>query len=109
VTGGGSGGFTMDPDAVRHGAVSFGPAADDMTTAATTLQNVISSLGECWGTDESGKQFAQDYSPAAQNAVQAFGQLAQGLQNIQKNLSGIADGTTGTDGQNAQNLSASGQ
>lgn len=109
MTGGGSGGFTMDPDAVQHGATSFGPAADEMTTAGSTLQNAVNSIGACWGNDDSGKQFSQDYLPAAQNALQAFGQLSQGLQNIQKNLSSIADGTAGTDGTNAQNISAQGQ
>jgi uncharacterized protein YukE len=99
----------MDPDAVRDGATKFGPAADQLTDAGAALQTVVDSLGQCWGTDDSGKQFAKDYVPAAQQAMQAFGQLSQALLTVQQKLSAVADSQQGTDSAAAQNISSQGR
>jgi uncharacterized protein YukE len=100
---------TMDPDVVRDGATKFAPAADQLTAAGSALQSAVNSLGQCWGADESGHQFAHDYVPAAQQAMQAFGQLAQALLTVRQNLSGIADAQQGTDTAAAQNISSQGR
>ena len=105
----GTGGVRMDPGVVRDSAAKFGPAGDDLNTADTALQQVINSVGQCWGGDESGQQFAKDYVPAAQQAVQAFGQLAQAMRGIQQNLTTVANSTQGTDTSSAQGISSAGQ
>jgi uncharacterized protein YukE len=108
MTGGGTR-VTMDPDVVRDGATKLGPAADQLTAAGRALQTAVDSLGQCWGTDESGNQFAHEYVPAAQQATQAFGQLAQALLSVQKELSAVADTQQNTDAANAQNITSQGR
>jgi uncharacterized protein YukE len=79
-------GYTMDPDAVKDGAGKFGPVADQLDDATTALTNAIHSLGNCWGDDDSGKEFAKDYVPGSQQAVDAFGSLAESIRGMQKNI-----------------------
>jgi uncharacterized protein YukE len=79
-------GFTVDPEFVRNGASKLSIAADQLADAGAALQAALAAQGECWGNDESGKEFAKDYVPGSKNAGEAFGSLADGLRALQKNI-----------------------
>jgi hypothetical protein len=87
----GAGGFTADPDAVMTGATGLKNAAEQLEDARKELQNALAAQGECWGNDDSGKEFAKDYVPGSQGAAQAFGSLVEGLRyaNVEKAMTTI--------------------
>jgi uncharacterized protein YukE len=82
----GAGGFTADPESVMTGATGLKIAADQLEDAGKELQAALAAQGECWGTDDSGKEFAKDYVPGAQGAADAFGSLVEGLRGLYKNV-----------------------
>jgi hypothetical protein len=82
----GAGGFTADPDAVMTGATGLKTAADQLEDARKELQNALAAQGECWGNDDSGKEFAKDYVPGSQGAAEAFGSLVEGLRGMYANV-----------------------
>ncbi|GAA4550627.1 WXG100 family type VII secretion target [Amycolatopsis samaneae] len=79
-------GFTADPEAVKSAAGGLEVAADNLEDAAKELQSALSAQGECWGDDDSGKEFAKDYVPGAQGAVEGFGNLVEGLRGLYRNV-----------------------
>ncbi|WP_246256813.1 WXG100 family type VII secretion target [Amycolatopsis anabasis] len=101
-------GFTMDPDAVKTGAGRFGPVVDGLNAAKRELESALQAAGECWGGDESGKEFAKDYVPGAQQAVEAFGTLAQGVAGLRKNVESGAEGHDARNAEAMKNISSKG-
>lgn len=99
-------GFEVQPDRLRAGATGFGGAGDAMSTAGTTLGSALDAQGECWGGDESGQTFAEDYVPNAQSVREAFGTLAEALQAIKTALDESANSYEGTDDTSAQGYRA---
>ena len=53
--------------------------------------------GECWGNDDSGKEFAKDYVPGSQGAVEGFTNLVQGLRGMQQNVAKSMQALSGAD------------
>jgi uncharacterized protein YukE len=78
----GAGGFTADPDAVMTGATGLKNAAEQLEDARKELQNALAAQGECWGNEDSGK----DYVPGSQGAAQAFGSLVESLRGMYANV-----------------------
>lgn len=81
-----AGGFNVQTDRLRRGADGFGSSGDALSQAGTTLGSALDAQGECWGNDESGQTFAEDYVPNSQNVRDAFGSLAEALQAIKTAL-----------------------
>jgi len=108
MTGPGAG-HEMDPDTVRSGAAKYGPLADDLTDAGKKLESALEAIGACWGDDEGGKAFAKDYEPAAENCVDAFGDLAKALRGVAKNVKAAADAVDGTHEDAADAIKKTGQ
>lgn len=93
----GGAGFTAEPDAVLRASQGLKGAADALLDAGKTLQSVLSAQGECWGTDESGKEFSKDYVPGAQGALEGFTNLVQGLLGMQSNVEQTMKSYSGAD------------
>lgn len=93
----GSDGFTVDPARMRTGATKFDTAADMLEDACARLESGLAAQGECWGGDESGQEFAKDYVPGQQQAVEAFRSLAQALRNVRSNVDANATAHESTD------------
>lgn len=79
-------GFNVQTDRLREGASGFGGSGDALSQAGTTLGSALDAQGECWGGDESGQTFAEDYVPNSQSVLDAFGSLAEALQAIKTAL-----------------------
>jgi len=90
-------GFEVQPDRLRSGATGFGGSGDTLSTAGTTLGNALDAQGECWGNDESGQTFAEDYVPGAEQVRAAFTSLAEALQAIRTALDESANSYENTD------------
>ncbi|TVT14927.1 WXG100 family type VII secretion target [Amycolatopsis rhizosphaerae] len=94
-----SGGFTTDPDAVLSSARGLRDAADQLREAGQALGSALAAQGECWGDDESGKEFAKDYVPGAKGATEAFGSLTEALTSLYENIAAAMEQYSGADGQ----------
>ncbi|WP_199442538.1 WXG100 family type VII secretion target [Umezawaea beigongshangensis] len=81
-----AGGFRVDPGAVSGAAAELGSAADRLESVGTALTDALAAAGACWGGDESGQKFAEDYVPGAEGAVRAFTSLVEGLRGLQGNV-----------------------
>lgn len=84
--GGGGAGFTADPDGAITAASKLGSAADQLDDAGKELMAAINSLGQCWGNDEAGKEFAKDYEPGAQGSSEGFANVVEALRGMQHNV-----------------------
>lgn len=102
------GGFQANPDEIRSGASSFGTAGDMFAQAKSRLDTVLSSYGECWGGDESGKAFSQQYVPNADKTKEAFGTLAEAITAIRTALEQTAATYEGSDNVSAGGLGKQG-
>jgi hypothetical protein len=91
------GGFTAEPDAVLSASNGLVTAADGLENALNTLQGALAAQGECWGDDDSGKEFAKDYVPGAQGAVDGFANLVQGLRGMRQNVAKSMKALSGAD------------
>jgi hypothetical protein len=94
---GGSGGYTIDVDAVQAGAAKLSIGADQLEEAAKELQNALQAQGDCWGDDDSGKEFAKDYVPGSQGAIEGFANLVAGLRGLHQTVDSATKATQGTD------------
>ena len=95
----GGAGFTAEPDAVLRASNGLVTAADGLENALKALQGALDAQGECWGNDDSGKEFAKDYVPGSQGAVEGFANLAQGLRGMQQNVAKSMEALSGADDQ----------
>ena len=93
----GGSGFTAEPDAVLRASNGLVTAADGLDGALKALQGALSGQGECWGNDDSGKEFAKDYVPGAQGAVDGFTNLVEGLRGMQQNVAKSMKALSGAD------------
>lgn len=84
--GGGGAGFTADPDGAITAAAQFGIAADQLDDAGKELLAAMNSLGQCWGSDDAGKEFAKDYEPGAQGSSEGFANIVEALRGMQHNV-----------------------
>ncbi len=103
--GGAGAGFTADPDAVLRASQGLKGAADALQDAGKTLQSAVSAQGECWGNDESGKEFAKDYVPGSQGALEGFTNLVQGLLGMQQNVEKTMKSYTGAEDELSSQMS----
>ncbi|OXM71100.1 WXG100 family type VII secretion target [Amycolatopsis vastitatis] len=90
-------GFTAEPDAVLRASNGLVTAADGLENALKALQGALDAQGECWGNDDSGKEFAKDYVPGAQGATEGFANLVQGLRGMQQNVAKSMKALSGAD------------
>lgn len=92
-----NGGYHVDPAALRSASPGFSGAADALQSARDSLSGVLQAEGACWGDDEAGQSFAQQYKPAAQQALEAFDALTEALHAVREQLDGMAGTWEGVD------------
>ncbi|MDX3664309.1 type VII secretion target [Streptomyces sp. ID05-26A] len=84
-------GFEVDPTALRSQSPKFSAAGDKLQTAWDALRGVLDANNGCWGGDEAGQEFAKSYLPIADQALQAFPALTEGIHSIREGLDASAD------------------
>lgn len=62
-------GFAVDPGGLWNVAPQFSDTADQLSSALSALQGTLDSLGNYWGDDEAGQQYAQNFTGARDGAV----------------------------------------
>ncbi|KAF0848202.1 WXG100 family type VII secretion target [Nocardia caishijiensis] len=83
--------LNVDPDGLRNTQPAFTSVAATITTAAEQLAAVIAAEGECWGGDEIGSAFAENYTPGVEPGQKAVTGLATTMTQLGTNMVTIAD------------------
>lgn len=86
-------------------AAVAGLAASSAQTAATereTLQQTISGLADCFGTDTPGQAFLSGYAPAARTALENYAQIATQLDAVADRLTSMGGAYAETEFANVQ-------
>jgi len=87
----------MQPDRVRSGASRMRAAGEALQEVVQQLTTAIQAEGACWGNDEGGQKFAEEYVPASTGTSEALAQLVTTLAQIGDHLQGMADSTEDVD------------
>lgn len=77
--------FAVDPEKLAEAAPEVMRLAERVNRVNRLLESKTDSLGECWGQDVGGRQFAQQY-------LRPKTQLLQGLDKASKVLDSMGDG-----------------
>ena len=80
-----AGTLAADPQQLAAQAAHFRAAADTARQAAQRLQSQLDSIGNAWGEDEVGAQFAKLFVPQRK-------QLMEGTHGAEAMLTQLADG-----------------
>ncbi|WP_228002518.1 WXG100 family type VII secretion target [Nocardia australiensis] len=83
--------LSVDPAALRTTQPRFAEVSQTVTDAATALRRVLEAEGECWGHDETGEQFAKNYTPGSDEALTGLNGLATTFTGLSDNVRTIAD------------------
>ena len=78
--------------------------AEKMAERTANLRASLGSIGECWGTDEPGCEFAKTYEPDAKTVLSAGEELADNLRQMGRAIVDTADAMTAQDQQGARNV-----
>lgn len=89
----------MEPETLRRSAKKMGNAGDDLQDVLNTLRAALEAEGSCWGSDEAGQSFSQNYEPNSQKLLDAIGQTSKAIGDISANLKSTADDTEANDQQ----------
>ncbi|WP_336088187.1 WXG100 family type VII secretion target [Nocardia sp. SSK8] len=81
----------VDPDALRNTKGSYESAATTLTSALQALTAALDAEGECWGADETGTAFAQNYTPGVDQGKKAVANLATTMTQLGTNMVTLAD------------------
>jgi uncharacterized protein YukE len=79
--------LAVDTDALAKAAPEVQRLASRVKTMNSVLSSTLSKLGDCWGNDQNGRQFAKNY-------VYSKNQLVEGLDAASKVLDSMAEGIT---------------
>ncbi|MEU5835240.1 hypothetical protein ABZ820_16400 [Streptomyces diacarni] len=77
---------------LKLAAPVFGEQSRKLSRALTTLITTLDGLGEPWGDDPSGKNFAKDYQANQRSIEGSAGILVLGLVSIHEALDDMKDG-----------------
>ncbi|RJQ68033.1 hypothetical protein D5S17_32530 [Pseudonocardiaceae bacterium YIM PH 21723] len=69
-------GFSVDIDQLLHQAGRFGPEAEELREVGAALKAELERLGQCWGADDAGRNFAASHLEPADAALRQIDTLA---------------------------------
>ena len=94
--------FQIDPERLLTALSSLGSTGDDFQSAMSQWRSTLQQHDGCWGDDEMGKKFGENFVKAEQQADQLadpskqwFGYANEGLRQAQNHF-------LETDGENAR-------
>ncbi|WP_280442730.1 hypothetical protein [Nocardia brasiliensis] len=94
----------IDPDGLRTNGAEFHNVGEQAQQTFEELRAALAREGRCWGDDEPGKAFEQNYLPDAERGLEALEQLAAALQTFGQQLNAAADSFEQQDQIGAHNI-----
>ncbi|WP_067670611.1 hypothetical protein [Nocardia miyunensis] len=94
----------IDADLAHALTTELSAIADDAQQDLNQLRDALDREGECWGHDEPGRVFGENYEPAAKNGLTSFTHLVDNLRTLGKNIGDATDAINVQDQTGAQQL-----
>ncbi|MFI9645504.1 WXG100 family type VII secretion target [Streptomyces sp. NPDC052040] len=73
----GNGEFYVDTDGLRNQLPYVQQLAARFRDIGKSLEGRLGELGDCWGDDESGRQFYEQYATPRKQIIDSTGQMGQ--------------------------------
>ncbi|MFG2084967.1 MULTISPECIES: WXG100 family type VII secretion target [unclassified Spirillospora] len=80
----------VDTEELKRAGQGFQTGAVQLKGIHDRLTAALSSEGECWGSDETGKTFAEGYKEPSTSVEESFPKLKDGLEGIKKGVDQMA-------------------
>ncbi|MEU8345922.1 Proteins of 100 residues with WXG [Actinomadura meyerae] len=80
----------VDTEELKRAGKGFTTGATQLEAIFNRLSSALSAEGECWGTDETGKTFAEGYKEPSTQVLESFPKLKEGLEGIRKGVDQMA-------------------
>ncbi len=89
--------FWVDTARLREAAPLFDTLTEQIGKARSALTGRLDAEGACWGADESGAAFAQNYVPGVEVGLDNVAKMSQVLTWIATTIRASADSLQGAD------------
>ncbi|MER7546471.1 WXG100 family type VII secretion target [Actinomadura sp.] len=80
----------VDTEELKRAGKGFHDGANQLKAIYDRLNSALMAEGECWGTDETGKTFAEGYKEPSTQVLESFPKLQKGLDGIKKGVDQMA-------------------
>jgi len=94
----------VDTDGLRNAAGSLSQLTTRVVNIANQLQGTLGSLGEPWGDDDTGQQFASKYLGPADQIMQGINSIGSVLDSTVQGLGTMANGYSATEEENRSSI-----
>ncbi|GAA4794630.1 WXG100 family type VII secretion target [Streptomyces ziwulingensis] len=98
--------FSVDTARLEQAAPQMLELAARLRSVATKLDGRLESLGACWGDDESGRQFLEQYAEPRRQLGEGITGAGNVLDSTVDGIRTMARGFARTEEQNVETLSA---
>ncbi|WP_427924628.1 WXG100 family type VII secretion target [Streptomyces sp. cg40] len=98
--------FSVDTEQLEQAAPQMQELAGRIRSIATKLEGRLESLGACWGDDESGRQFLEQYAEPKQQLSAGITGAGNVLDSTVDGIRTMAKGFAQTEEQNVETLRA---
>ena len=100
--------FYLDPDGMRDANQRIKTAHDEMSAAFDELNAELTELYGCWGNDDVGKAFGENYKEPAKNINEGSQGILDGVHELTGSLDEAVDEFVEVDEQNRRNVEKTG-
>ncbi|MFE2422675.1 WXG100 family type VII secretion target [Streptomyces hokutonensis] len=98
--------FSVDTEQLEQAAPQMQELAGRIRSIATKLDGRLESLGACWGDDESGRQFLEQYAEPKRQLSAGITGAGNVLDSTVEGIRTMAKGFAQTEEQNVETLRA---
>ncbi|MBK6014469.1 WXG100 family type VII secretion target [Streptomyces sp. MBT53] len=98
--------FSVDTERLEQAAPQMQELAGRIRSIATKLDGRLESLGACWGDDESGRQFLEQYAEPKRQLSDGITGAGNVLDSTVEGIRTMAKGFARTEEQNVETLRA---
>ncbi|MFB4317476.1 hypothetical protein [Actinomadura sp. 21ATH] len=84
----------VERDQLKQAGGGFKDGGQALRAVGTKLDGILSGEGKCWGADETGKAFEQDYLKNAEDVLKMIEQVAENIVQMKQGIDEMA-GTVG--------------
>ncbi|MEV5840121.1 hypothetical protein [Nocardia sp. NPDC052112] len=98
----------VDPDLLRAQHQTLAAIADAAQANLDELKARLAREGKCWGNDEPGRKFGENYEPAAKSGITGFENLVDNLRGMRDGMAQAADSFQSHDQESGLRLARSG-
>jgi hypothetical protein len=85
-------GFAVDPTGLGSVAPQYAELAFQLDQSRAFLKSTLDSLGNYWGDDEAGAEYARTHVPGRDAALQYHADIVKGVQQTGEGISGWSGG-----------------